>query len=269
MGRYSEIIEQARRKQYKSSKAFWREKSPGCSYAQYILIEKGKDLPLPKLAAQIARLLDLPIKKAMFNWAYDYMPEQDLKDIFMDLNDDYVLPDPSEVKVLATNSPPLVINRMQAQALVNTPILLELLLFLNLASESDQTFSPQVLSAHFKKPLKDMNALLNELYNYGFIEKKSNGDFYTKLNIAIPKEPDLEDLQRLIFQKSIAMLDDVQNKNARIFRATLTRSFTEEQVDLIEQRFKSLRNWAWCLPVKKDLSSHFTIGIFGAPRRFS
>lgn len=268
MGRYSELITQARIKKFKSSKAFWREKKPSCSYAQYVLIEKGTDLPLPVLAAEIATLIEVPLKRALYGWAYDSMPRDDLKELFSKLEDDISLPDPSEIKALTPMSPPLVINRMQAQMLTREPLLYEILSYMATFTDDDNTFEIDSLAQVFEQKNLTMKNLIEKLYQYGLVDKNLNGEFKSKPFITIPNERDLDALQQMVFHRSLNSFEAAVKSNQPTLRATLTRLLSQEQLAIVEHRFRALRNWVWSLPTIKNDSTPYTIGIFGSAKRF-
>lgn len=268
MGEFSSQIHSARLKNYRSAKAFWTAKQPSCSYAQYSLIERGTDLPLAPLAAQIAKCLEIDLRDAMYAWAADSMPSDDLKDLFK-RTDDAPQPDASEIKALAPASPPLVINRMQANLLVEKRHLHDILSYMATYYCHHERFTTSEIAQVFAFSKTEASAALNTLYDYGLIDCIGNNEYSCKMHITIPHEADLEQLQYQVFRRAIETFEEAAAEGKKPLRATLTRLLTPEQYAAVEHRFRILRNWVWSLPeLATDEAKPHTIGLFGAERRF-
>lgn len=268
MGQYSDQVHQARTLHYRSAKAFWTAKHPACSYQQYILIEKGTDLPSPTLAAQIAKSLELDLRSAMYAWAGDSMPSDELRDLFR-RTEDAPLPDASEIKALTPSSPPLVINRMQATLLLDKPMLYEVLSYMATYSIRRKRFPAREIANVFGMTINQAKKSLNELYQYGLIDKADDEHYSSKSTITIPQEEDLEELQFQVFRRAIDAFEAATSAGKRPIRATLTRLLTDEQYAAVAHRFRALRNWVWALPeLNTDDAKPHTIAIFGSERRF-
>lgn len=268
MGKFSDIIYEKRSETFRSAKAFWEAKRPGCSYYQYILIEKGKDLPSTELAFDIAELLSISIRKAMYAWAYDSMPSPSLSKLF-ESDDDFVLPDVAEVRALAACEPPLIVNRMQANLLQKNVKMYEILSFMTTYVQQKKSFSESEISRALASSVETIKPHLIELYEHGLIDRIKPGEYTCKINMTIPSETDLEPLQRTIFYRSLSCFDEAGLAGKKQLRATLTRLLSLEQIAIVEQKFKALRNWVWSLPepISKD-AKPYVLGIFGSERGF-
>lgn len=257
---FSALIKQAREKHHASAREFHRVAKLPCSYYYYSTLENGT-LPNIDLALVILKALKINLRKGLYAWVRSQMPDKETKAYFTELDDQ-----PPMSSEQMSQSRALIVNRMQSKLLQSNPVYWELLLHFSVHYGHISPL-PKDLSKSFKMTETKILPLLNELYDYGLLDKDKKGTLKSKEWVYIPYEKDYEGLRDVNFRRALDQFMK-QPVSAR-FRTTITRLLTKEQQMDVETKVVALTNAV--VDMKDEAppeAEPYTIGVFASTRRF-
>lgn len=254
MGDFQKILVKSRRQKFKTSKDFYVKHKFSFTYARYSSIERG-EIPSIKIALEIIKNLNLDERHALNAWVRDKMPTEHTKNYFLDIDE--------ETSLNLARSKENRINRMQAQLIRENPIYFDILTYLSIYSKYRE-INIKRLSQLFKSDVEDMSIYLNNLYNYGLINKNEGGNYFLLEWIVIPDQEEYQDIRNANFHHAI---QSHRKKGVRkdTFQNTVTRLVSEEQRDQIKAKIKTFLNWLVGLEDEKK-GTAYTILICGNKR---
>lgn len=259
---FSEVIKSERKKTFKSSKQFFDSMHPNCSYNHYCLIERGK-LPDIKLAIEIIKLLQINLKFGIDAWLTSFLPTEESKSLY--INSSNLISNikgdgPSALKSV------LVINRFQANFILDHPLSYDVMCYLNTHNGAENTLKK--ISTALNLPPEKTSFLLENMTDICILDKEDN-IFKIRDHFVIPRENKLDDLQHLIFQKSYDNYFESSDPNK--IRLTLFCNLTKSQAEMVSEKMRDLRNWIWELEKKseKECSKPYFMGMFNAEKIYT
>lgn len=252
------LIKKEREKQYNSSKEFHARAGLNVTYFYYSQMEKDR-LPELELAITILKALKINLRKGLYTWVRDQMPDKETRAFFTELGDE--TPRSSEQMSMGRS---LVVNRMQAKFLKSDPIYWELVVFIS-AHHGIHNPNEKEIAARFGVTIPRATSLLEGLYEYGLIEKTNDGRYSSKEWVFIPYDAEYEDLRDTNFNRA---LDQFKKQQGKKFRTTITRFLTPAQQKEVEAKVLALTNSIVDMEDKNPSDNELvTIGVFASPRR--
>lgn len=255
---FSELIKQTREAKFSSAKEFHRKAKLPCSYFYYSKVENGT-VPEVNLAVTIINALGLNLRKGLYAWVRGQMPDKETKSYFTELGDQNLR---STEQMSIDRS--FVVNRMQASFLETNPILWEILLIIS-NHYQEKNLSEKEISKILNLSLSKCSHFLNELYEFGLINKDKMGCYFSKEWIFIPYETEFDKLRDQNFKRAVDQF--YKQKRDNRFRTTITRPITNKQKKEIEAMVLAFANAIVDLPEEKD-GEPYTVGVFSSPRIF-
>lgn len=265
MDEFAKLISEKRKQKYKSARDFYEKNSISCTYFYYSKIEKGT-LPDIQLSVELLTLLELNIKQGLLAWLRDQLQTPAQKALFLDTS--------IEKKEINSNSTEpqtienfTVINRMQAKLLATNPVYWELALYIVSHYQMRQIKIPE-LEKIFQSSREEIISKLNDLYEWGVIDRKDEENYFTKKFIKIPHDSEFMDLRDKNFQRAYEQFKQIESKNK--FRTTLTRLLHPKDIPIIQTRLQSAMNDFIDYKSMADEKNlvPFTMGIFSSERKF-
>lgn len=258
---FCEIVRQSRTLLYKTAKEFYTKNSISCTYAYYSKVEKDT-VPEIKIALEIIDKLKINQRKALFAWTRDHMPSIHLKSLFSELDDEATLSTEQ-----SSPSRSLVINRMQAKLLTKNPVYWEILVYMS-SFHGKHIPTVKELSQEFHTTTSRIENALDELFEYGMLDKNSQGQFVTREWMLIPYEDEYKNLRDINFKRAFEQFEKCNDKTK--FRTTITALLSPQHQKIVEAKILALSNQLIDLSEKEssEASVPFTIGVFSSPRKF-
>ena len=258
---FCELVREARQKRYKTAREFFRLNSLSCTYAYYSKVEKDT-VPEIKIALEIIDKLKINTRTALYAWTRDQMPTNELRALFSQIGDS-----PSLSSDQNNSDRSTVINRMQVRLLLKNPVYWELLIYFG-CFFGKKAPSPKDLSSAFGIKAPEVVKMLNELYDYGLLDKNSQGSFVSKEWVFIPYEDEFKPLRDFNFRRAFDQF--LTSDPGTQFRTTITCPLLPRHQKTIEAKFLALTNELIDLSDKEKTADAipYTIGIFSSPRRF-
>lgn len=201
----------------------------------------------------------------MYAWVRDQMPDRETRAFFSDF---HAAPARSSNQLVGSQS--IVVNRMQAKLFLLDPVYWEIATFLSAHSDQNKHPTLSELSKVFKIPARQMRKYLDELFEYGIVDRamKAEMEYFSKLWLFIPYEDEYRPLREMNFRHAAQKFlhDDSPSK----FRTTITRFLTPVQMKELEAAVLALTNHIIDLPddgIPKD-AELCTVGVFSSVRKF-
>jgi hypothetical protein len=252
------LIKKERQKKYPSPSNFYKKNKLSCSYYHYTKIENGTN-PDIKLAVEILRALEIPIKKGIYALIRSEMPDKESRALFSD-------PEKSEFKSYGDKvsfDESIIVNHSQVKLLNSNPFYLEILLFMS--CNMKKQFSTEEISDIFKITFNESHHLLKNLVIAGLV-CEDNELFSTKNWIYTPDDKDFRDLKdntiKRALEKHLSQCHNIK------WQKTLTINASDEVKKTIEDMLENLSKSIVGLSEDCPESKPMTVGLFSSWRSF-
>lgn len=257
---FSRMVKEARELLYETSVQFHRDEKIPCTYFYYTRVERGQ-VPNIDLALALIDKLGINERKGLFAWARSQMPTQNSRAIFADLEDK-----PARSSEQESVHRSMVLNRMQAGLLESDPVFWELLVYTSCYFEVEEVTTAKV-AKDFGMPVKKIKELMDQLFDFGLLDKPKSGVYLAKEWIYIPQTAEFDKIRDKNFIRATKQFWK-QPKGER-FRTTITRLLNEHQIKQIEYKLSALQNNIIDMNEgeAEECRPH-TIGVYFSERRF-
>lgn len=258
---FAKFVTEERQKHWKSARNFFEQAGIDCSYFYYKKVENGH-VPEIKIAHAILKALNANMRKGLYAWVRDQMPDAQTRAMFVEMGD----APPRSAKQTSPDQS-LVVNRMQKKLIESDPVYWEIITYI---STYHDFYKPdeKKLASEFRIPVQQMRKYLVDLYDHGMIERTNAGEYFTKEWIFIPYEEEFTSTRDFNFKTAVKKF--LRSPDKKKFRTTITRLLSAEQRAELESLVVAFTNSVVDI---KSLDSPkstepCTIGVFCSRRDF-
>lgn len=261
---FAKEVARLRKRMFKSPRSFHKEAGIECSYYHYLKIEGGEKVSSAEIALQIIEALDIDRYKGLTLWMRDQLPDNK-KDVFplverkKEEHDLHSISRPSQAST--------TVNRMQLGLLKKDPIYWDLLTYLNAYSHVEPRRTINNLSKEFTSTIATMRKILDEMYEWGLIDRNDDKTLYTAGEwVNVPYTEEFKSFRdknlKLAFKRFW------KSPVEKSFRTTHTRTLTKSQRDLFMNYVTEMLHRITAIPDDED-GEAYTLGLFSFKRGFA
>ncbi len=156
---------------------------------------------------------------------------------------------------------------MQARLLRENPVYWEILIYFG-CFYGKKIPTLRELAKEFGLKVTSATELVEELYEYGLLDKTGKGEFASKEWTFIPYDDEFKPLRDFNFRRAFDQFLTADTEHQ--FRTTITCPLLPKHQKVIEAKFLALTNELIDLSDREKTADAipYTIGIFSSPRRF-
>jgi hypothetical protein len=258
---FADLVRSQRLKVSKSARAFYNSANLTCTYYYYGSVERGHAVPSVAIALEIISALGLDKRKGLMAWARSQMQDEETKAFFTDIDGNS-----GESVDQLPNARSIVINRSQATYLKQNPIAMEILVFINCYGRGPIYIDG--IKCTFGLPMKEIETYVDALFQFGLIDRNTDGELLSKEWVVVPYDREYESLKDATFSRAYDQFQK-QEPDSKI-RNVVTFLATKDQQQEIQSKIRSLIDWFISIENRSPESNAvpYTFGVFGSPRIF-